>query len=106
MYKNLVLSGCNFKLFSLLGALKHLENNNELKNIENFLGSSSGSLVCFMLCLGYGIEEMKLKLQSFITEQGFMSLDLEEVMCLRETLGLNNGKVLRIMIENMLTLTK
>ena len=56
--KNLVLSGGGLQGISFLGVLKYLSENNLLNEIENYVGTSVGSLICFLLLIGYTYEEL------------------------------------------------
>src|SRR5271156_2535504 len=51
----LVLSGGNIRGFYILGALHYLHSTNEdfFKNIKVFCGTSVGSIICYLLILGY-----------------------------------------------------
>lgn len=54
-FDTLVLSGASAKCIIFLGALQSLFDNNTLSmsKIENFIGTSSGSIICLLLCIGY-----------------------------------------------------
>ena len=45
MIKNLVISGGGIKIISALGVIKYLEENNNLKSINKFYGTSAGSIL-------------------------------------------------------------
>jgi len=53
MYKNIVLSGGSSKGYSYIGVLKSLEENNLIKNLENFLGTSVGSIFATLFAMGF-----------------------------------------------------
>lgn len=57
-YKNLILSGGGTKGIACLGSLKYLEEINILKNIESFACTSVGSIIAFLLIIGYKPEEL------------------------------------------------
>ena len=50
---NLTIGGGNFKGISYVGALEYLYQNNMIKNIENFYGSSVGTIVGIFYIIGY-----------------------------------------------------
>jgi NTE family protein len=52
-YDTLVLSGGSTKGIMTLGALQYLYDNFLLKNIKNYLGTSAGSMICYLLAIGY-----------------------------------------------------
>lgn len=52
-YDTLVLSGGSTKGIITLGSLQYLYDNNYLNDVENFVGTSSGAIICFLLAIGY-----------------------------------------------------
>ena len=65
MIKNLVISGGGIKIISALGTIKYLEENNHLKLINNYYGTSAGSILCLMLVLGFNVEEIIKFIENF-----------------------------------------
>jgi len=58
MYDTLVLPGGGMKGFSILGSLQCCIDNNILKDVKNFLGTSVGCIICYCLCIGYSPVEI------------------------------------------------
>ena len=56
--KNLVLSGGGLQGISFLGVLKYLSENKLLNDIDNYIGTSVGSLISFLLLIGYTYQEL------------------------------------------------
>lgn len=56
--KNLVLSGGGLQGISFLGVLKYLSEHKLLNEIDNYIGTSVGSLISFLLLIGYSYEEL------------------------------------------------
>jgi predicted acylesterase/phospholipase RssA len=52
-YDTLVISGGGIKGFFLLGALESLKDNKKLDNIKNYIGTSVGGIIAYLLCIGY-----------------------------------------------------
>ena len=52
-YDTLVLSGGSTKGIIILGSLQYLYDNFYLQEIKNYIGTSSGSIICFLLAIGY-----------------------------------------------------
>ena len=52
-FDTLVLSGGSTKGIIILGALQYLSDNFYLSEIKNFIGTSSGAIICFLLSIGY-----------------------------------------------------
>jgi len=73
--RNLVLSGGGNKGIGFIGCLKALEEFNLLQNIENFCGTSIGSLICLLILIGYNYEELNRILLKFNIID-FLNIDL------------------------------
>jgi len=98
MLKNLVLSGGAIKGFSFIGVLRFLEENKVIEYFETFVGSSAGSLICFLVCMGFStylIESHCLKILHLYLKE---PIDLNFILSLNETLGVDDG----IIISNYL----
>jgi len=52
-YDTLVLSGGGIGGFSLLGGLQYAYDNNLLSNVKNYIGTSVGSIIAYLLVIGY-----------------------------------------------------
>ena len=52
-FDTLVLSGGSTKGIIILGALQYLADNFYLSEVKNFIGTSSGAIICFLLSIGY-----------------------------------------------------
>jgi NTE family protein len=52
-YDTIVLSGASTKGFVLLGALQCLYDKNLINNTVNLIGTSSGAIIAYLLCIGY-----------------------------------------------------
>ena len=88
--KYLVIGAGGQNIFSYLGALKFLEN--ELKNVVEISGASSGSLISFLLCFNKNIDEIiefcfkidqsglgKLKLKNLFTKFGLIDVEAVKI---------------------------
>jgi NTE family protein len=76
----IVMSGGGIKGAYYVGALKYFEENNILKNIKSYSAVSIGSLICFMILLGYKYKEIEnilktLDISSIIDIDVFKILD-------------------------------
>jgi predicted acylesterase/phospholipase RssA len=58
MIKNLVISAGGIIIYSYIGSLKYLNENNTLKDIKSYYGISAGAILCTMLALDYTIDEI------------------------------------------------
>lgn len=52
-YDTLVLSGASTKGILTLGAIQYVYDNFLLKDTKTFIGTSSGSMICYLLAIGY-----------------------------------------------------
>lgn len=52
-FDTIVLAGGSSKGIMMLGALQYLSDNFYLSEIKNFIGTSSGAIICFLLSIGY-----------------------------------------------------
>jgi predicted acylesterase/phospholipase RssA len=52
-YDTLVLSGNSTDAIVTLGALQYLSDNQHIKNIKNYIGTSSGAILSLLLMIGY-----------------------------------------------------
>ena len=52
-YDTIVLSGASTKGFVILGALQYLHDKESINNFVNIIGTSSGAIISYLLCIGY-----------------------------------------------------
>lgn len=52
-YDTLVLSGGSAKGIIILGAVQYIYDNYLVRNIQTYIGTSAGSMICFLLAIGY-----------------------------------------------------
>jgi len=97
-YTTLVLSGGGIGGITHLGAVKYLEENN-LIDIDTYIGSSIGSLIGSMLAVGYKAQE----LYDFIYNFNMSVLRNIDISNLIFKYGLDNGNNLVILIKKLLS---
>ena len=88
----LILSGGAIKGISTLGALRYLEERKYLTNINTFVGTSVGSIISYLLIIGY----TSIEILSYILSPTF----LEEFKYINITSLLKNEGVLDFSIIN------
>ena len=77
-FKNLVFEGGGVKGIAYVGALKKLEEEDILQNIERVAGTSAGAMVAVLIGLGYTAEELRtilwdINFQNFLDDSwGFV----------------------------------
>jgi predicted acylesterase/phospholipase RssA len=52
-YDTLVISGSSTKGIIVLGSLQYASDNMYLQKIRNYIGTSSGAIICYLLAIGY-----------------------------------------------------
>jgi len=101
MIDTICLSGGGVKGISYIGALSFLEKENyiNLDNILNLVGTSSGSIICFFLSIGYSLEELK----DFVLQFDFKKLE-PEVNCniFLSEYGIDDGMKMMTTIKTFL----
>lgn len=75
----LVISGGGLQGLSFIGCLQYLDEIGAIDGIRNFVGTSIGSLICFLLTLGYNIDQIRSTIRkSFLQEN---DLDKDKQTC-------------------------
>lgn len=97
IYQHLVLSGGGIRGIAFLGAIAYLEENNLVKDIKTFVGSSIGAVLCCLLCLGYRTPQ----LYNFLNEINFQELPQINVMKIITHFGLDSGNTLVYLIKKL-----
>lgn len=86
-FKNLVVSGGGIKGALTLGAIKELEKDNWLDDIENVLGTSIGSFIGLLHIIGYTGDEMN-KVFCDVNMNEYRKISIKNLM---NNFGLDNG---------------
>lgn len=97
LFNSLVFEGGGVKGISYIGAIEYLEDNNILKDIINFGGSSAGSHIATLLAIGYKSKELKdiffdLPLNSFKSSKFGC---IRDIICFFKKYGYYDGKKIR-----------
>ena len=104
MINKLVLSGGGVNGILFLGVFKYLTNNNQLKNITTFVGSSIGSVINTLICIGYHYSE----LEDFIISFDFNTIKDCDISNLFKEYGIDIGRkfeiTLNCLIKNKLNI--
>ena len=91
MFKTLVLSGGAIKGVAFVGCLKYLEENNMMDSMNTFVGSSSGSIISFLIALGYKHHEIWSLCKEGIQKYKEHDLNLDTIFNIVQTMGLDDG---------------
>lgn len=106
-YETLVLSGGGFKGIAQLGCLHYLYSSNQLDYITDYIGTSIGSIICYLLIIGYKpIEIFEYISKTDITPEinNILSLCLYNIKNIKEIINIiiKNGIVNYDKINNIL----
>lgn len=75
-YKRLVISGGGSNGFSSLGALHYLYTYNMMSEINEFIGTSVGSIICYLLAIGYAPIDIIIYLCTKQIMKNFNQIDI------------------------------
>jgi len=97
----LCFSGGGIKALAFIGALEHLLEKNifALEDIKTFVGSSAGSMLSFLLNIGWKINEIKAFLLNFNFEKLISEINS---LALFETYGIQDGNKLQLLFIKFL----
>ena len=103
MYNTLCLSGGGVNGFNILGSLKYLVDNNiiKLNKINEYIGTSVGSIFIVLISLGYNINELIKILYEF----DFSNIDFKDEINIDyflENFGFTNGSKIMLIIQTLI----
>jgi predicted acylesterase/phospholipase RssA len=100
-YDTICLSGGGVKGISFIGALEYIEENKyiELQSINNFVGTSIGSMVSFFLSLDYTIQEIKEFIMDFNFTKLIPEINIENILLLH---GVDTGEKIMLIVSHFL----
>lgn len=80
-YDTMVLSGGAARGFGLLGAIQYMQDQNKLQGIKKFIGTSIGSIIAYMICIGYSPTELMVILcqKHLLSEKMSSQVDLMNI---------------------------
>ena len=102
MYFNtLCLSGGGINGLQILGSLEYLKNNNilKIKNIKTFIGTSVGSIICFLINLNYDINFIACITYKLNMDKIKLDFDIDKFL---ENYGIDNGNKIISIIQTLL----
>ena len=105
IYDTICLSGGGIKGISFIGALDFLQLKSyiNINQINNWVGTSAGSMLCYLLTLGYSIHEIG----EFILDFNFQTLESDiSIDGLFSSHGLNNGIKMIVLLSSFLKVQK
>ena len=107
MYKNLVISGGGLHIIAMFGAVARIQERIDIqKEIVNYIGSSAGALLCFLLCSGLSFFRIKQILYDGCVRLSMISKEvsvLDALTNIYDKWGLYDNKHIKSLIEKVLT---
>ena len=100
MITTLVLSGGGIRGISFIGALKYLKEQHIIDNLDTFIGTSIGALICSLIAFDISIN----RLESLLKKIDFSKLVSFNIDNLLEKYGLTEGEGLSALFK--ITLSK
>jgi NTE family protein len=89
-YETLVLSGHSIKGLVVLGSIQYLYDNFLLNNIKTFIGTSSGSIICYLLIIGYTPIEIMVYICTNQLFEKMQNFNIVAMMQRRGAMSFNN----------------
>jgi predicted acylesterase/phospholipase RssA len=102
MFSTLVVSGGSVSCVVFIGCIKYLIETSQLKGIHTFIGTSFGALLSFMLCLGFDDNDIINQIKRFASLQEENSINIENIINIFYTLGIDNGELIKTITEGCL----
>lgn len=102
MYHNIAVSGGGVSALVFVGCIKKMQENTEFFQFNNFIGSSSGSIVCLFMILGYTYDEIKTFLINNLVESPVLKIGLWNIPNFIYKYGIDDGKNVVSFIEKIL----
>ena len=101
MIDTLVLSGGGLKGFSIIESINQLIINKiiNLKNIKNYYGTSVGTIISFLLCIGYSMEEIIFFTNNFNFGKISEDINIDDLLT---NFGLSSGKTIMSILQALL----
>jgi predicted acylesterase/phospholipase RssA len=103
VYHSMVLSGGAFRSITIVGCIKFLEEQNLMRNITTFVGTSAGSIIGLLAVLGMSSRDMAMFIKDITTKDYIKDLDMSEVLNLFQTYGVNSGTIIEQLVSEALT---
>lgn len=91
MFTNLVLSGGAIKGFSFIGVIRLLEEKELLKGIKTYVGASAGSIICFLLALGYTSDNIYMICLELYSSYINKAVSIDSILNMDRSLGIDSG---------------
>lgn len=90
-FTSIVLSGGAMKVLCSVGCVMYMEKNHMIDGLKNFVGTSAGSILCFLMVLGYKAKDTISFLKENLQDPRISTLDMEQVFDIITEYGISDG---------------
>jgi predicted acylesterase/phospholipase RssA len=101
-FTKMVVAGGAIRTFASIGTIKYLEEQDLVKSIKHFVGTSAGSVICLFLVLGYTSNEIFEFILANFKRDEIASIKIEDVFQIINNYGLNLGANISTFVATML----
>jgi predicted acylesterase/phospholipase RssA len=101
-FTKMVIAGGAMRSLASIGCIRYLEEENLLKSIKHFAGTSAGSVICLFLVLGYTANEIFEFIITNFKRNDVASVSIEDIFKIIDNFGLNLGANITAFIGTML----
>lgn len=103
-FDRLVFSGGSTQAIAFIGCIRYMEEQDVLKRVHTVAGTSAGALISLMVVLGMTSQEMEIWTTDKLIEKqaNRLDVDLDDVLDLYYSMGLDKGVRLSLFIEDMI----
>ena len=102
-FSSIVIAGGASKIISVIGVAKFLEEENMIKHIKNFVGTSAGAVLCAFIAMGYSSNEMyDFFIQNLCNDETITRMNIDEIFSFFATFGISSGCNLECFFERMI----
>jgi NTE family protein len=98
----MVIAGGAMKVMSVIGIIKYLEEKRMMSSIKNFVGTSAGSIISLLLCLGYTSEEIKRHVLEAVQDKTLTTFEADGIFDMFSTYGINSGESLENLFNKLI----
>lgn len=98
VFNTLALSGGSVKAIATIGSLYYLQKEGHIDFIENYIGTSAGGIICYLLCIGYKPFDIICFLCKSNLLEEFQNLNITHML---EQKGLINYYIFQEYIEKL-----
>lgn len=102
-FSSMVIAGGASKILSVIGVARFLEENNLIKHITNFVGTSAGAVLCTFLAMGYKSNEIQMFfVDNMCNDDQIKKMSIDEAFNFIISYGLSTGRNLELFFERMI----